>query len=59
VSFSRTPRFVLVAGVNGAGKSTFSQDSTTLIELLHLSSAESIEVINPDTITWEVVSSPN
>ena len=55
MSVSSAPWFVLVAGVNGAGKSTFSQDSTTLIKLLHLSSAESIEVINPDTITRAIL----
>ena len=49
------PWFVLVAGINGAGKSTFSQNSATLVELLALSSADSIEVLNPDTITRAIL----
>ena len=54
---SHTPPawFGLVAGVNGAGKSTFSQDSATLSSLIQLSSTSVIEVINPDTITRAIL----
>jgi predicted ABC-type ATPase len=50
------PWFVLVAGVNGAGKSTFSQDPATLIELLQLSTADSVEVLPDNKIRkrWQM-----
>jgi predicted ABC-type ATPase len=48
-----TPWFVLVAGINGAGKSTFAQDRATLQVLLDARGAE-IEIINPDLITREI-----
>jgi predicted ABC-type ATPase len=54
VSRAGAPWFVLVGGINGAGKSTFSQTPDTLVELLELSSAESIEVLNPDTLTRRI-----
>jgi len=48
---SRTaPWFVLVAGINGAGKSTFAQNRATLQVLLNARGSE-IEIINPDLIT--------
>jgi predicted ABC-type ATPase len=49
-----TPWFVLVAGINGAGKSTFAQDHATLRVLLEARGPE-IEVINPDLITREIL----
>jgi predicted ABC-type ATPase len=52
---SEAPWFVLVAGINGAGKSTFSQDPDVLAKLVALSNAPSIEVINPDDVTKEVM----
>jgi predicted ABC-type ATPase len=48
-----TPWFVLVAGINGAGKSTFAQDRATLRVLLEARGPE-IEVINPDLVTREI-----
>ncbi|MGE6760753.1 AAA family ATPase [Corallococcus interemptor] len=45
------PWFMLVGGINGAGKSTISQDPETLRSLVKLSDADSIEIINPDTVT--------
>ena len=51
---SPTPWFVLVAGINGAGKSTFAQNRATLQVLLDARGAE-IEVINPDLITREIL----
>ena len=50
------PWFVLVAGINGAGKSTFAQDHATLRVLLEARGPE-IEVINPDLITREILRS--
>jgi predicted ABC-type ATPase len=47
------PWFVLVAGINGAGKSTFAQNHATLRVLLEAQGPE-IEVINPDLITQEI-----
>lgn len=49
-----SPWFVLVAGINGAGKSTFAQDRATLRVLLEARGPE-IEVINPDLITREML----
>jgi predicted ABC-type ATPase len=51
---SGKPWFVLVAGINGAGKSTFAQDRDTLRVLLDARGPE-LEVINPDLITWEIL----
>jgi predicted ABC-type ATPase len=51
-----TPWFVLVAGINGAGKSTFAQNWATL-QLLEESRGAEIEVINPDLITREILAS--
>ncbi|RKI35634.1 hypothetical protein D7Y27_30950 [Corallococcus sp. AB004] len=45
------PWFMLVGGINGAGKSTFSQSPETLRRLVELSDADSIQIINPDTVT--------
>jgi len=53
---SGTPWFVLVAGINGAGKSTFAQDRATLRVLLEARGPE-IEVINPDLVTREILRS--
>jgi predicted ABC-type ATPase len=50
------PWFVLVAGINGAGKSTFAQNHATLRVLLEARGPE-IEVINPDLITREILRS--
>ncbi|WP_158616302.1 MULTISPECIES: AAA family ATPase [Corallococcus] len=47
----QAPWFMLVGGINGAGKSTFSQSPETLRSLVELSDAERIEIINPDTVT--------
>lgn len=44
------PTFVLFAGINGAGKSTFAQDEGTLAAL------SPVEVINPDLVTRELQS---
>jgi predicted ABC-type ATPase len=50
------PWFVLVAGVNGAGKSTFAQNPHSIKTLCGLSGvADEIEIINPDLITKEIV----
>jgi predicted ABC-type ATPase len=51
----RKPWFVLVGGINGAGKSTFSQSPVTLVRLVRLSKAAEIRVINPDTVTRAIV----
>jgi predicted ABC-type ATPase len=48
-----SPWFVLVAGINGAGKSTFAQNDATLRVLLEAQGPE-IEIINPDLITQEI-----
>ncbi len=46
------PWFVLVAGINGAGKSTFAESPATIRELCGLTgTSEEIEIINPDLIT--------
>ncbi|RKH13372.1 hypothetical protein D7V77_40580 [Corallococcus sp. CA041A] len=45
------PWFMLVGGINGAGKSTISQSPETLRSLVELSDADSIKIINPDTVT--------
>jgi predicted ABC-type ATPase len=50
---SGRPWFVLVAGINGAGTSTFAQNRETLGILLEARGPE-IEVINPDLITREI-----
>jgi len=50
------PWFVLFAGINGAGKSTFAQNRDTLRVLLDARGPE-IEVINPDLITREILRS--
>jgi len=42
------PSFVLFAGINGAGKSTFAQNEDLLAEL------GPVEVINPDLVTREL-----
>ncbi|WP_375761199.1 AAA family ATPase [Corallococcus exercitus] len=47
----QAPWFMLVGGINGAGKSTFSQSPETLRSLVELSDADSIQIINPDTVT--------
>ncbi len=53
---SRGPWFVLVAGINGAGKSTFAQDPASIRELCGLTGApDEIEIINPDIITREIL----
>lgn len=44
------PTFVLFAGINGAGKSTFAQDQGALAAL------SPVEVINPDLVTRELQS---
>jgi predicted ABC-type ATPase len=50
------PWFVLVAGVNGAGKSTFAQNADSIRALCGLGGAtDEIEIINPDLITKEIV----
>jgi len=52
----RGPWFVLVAGINGAGKSTFAQDPASIRELCGLTGApDEIEIINPDIITREIL----
>lgn len=53
---SAGPWFVLVAGINGAGKSTFAQDRETIREFCGLTAtSEEIEIINPDLITKEIL----
>ncbi len=53
---SPRPWFVLVAGINGAGKSTFAQDPTTIRESCGLSgTSDEIEIINPDIITRKLL----
>ncbi len=53
---SRGPWFVLVAGINGAGKSTFAQDPASVRELIGLTgAADEIEIINPDIITKQIL----
>ncbi|MDZ4811742.1 MAG: AAA family ATPase [Pseudomonadota bacterium] len=47
------PWFVLIAGVNGSGKSTFARPET-IAGLLEESDADFIEVINPDTETQRI-----
>jgi predicted ABC-type ATPase len=50
------PWFVLVAGVNGAGKSTFAQNPHSIKTLCGLTgAADEIEIINPDLITVEIM----
>lgn len=49
------PWFVLVGGINGAGKSTFSQNQETLKALLQLSDTDQVEVINPDVVTSAIL----
>ena len=51
---SAAPLFVLVGGVNGAGKSTFAQDKKTLGEFVELDSRE-VEFINPDLVTRALI----
>lgn len=50
------PWFVLVAGINGAGKSTFAQNRETLAVLLEEQGPE-LEIINPDLVTREILKS--
>lgn len=47
------PWFVLIAGVNGSGKSTFAQPAM-IAGLLDESDANAIDVINPDTETQRI-----
>ncbi len=47
------PWFVLIAGVNGSGKSTFAQPGM-IAGLLDESDASEIDVINPDTETLRI-----
>ncbi len=47
------PWFILIAGVNGSGKSTFARKET-LANLLGESDADAIEVINPDVETQRI-----
>ena len=50
------PWFVLVAGVNGAGKSTFAQNPHSIKTLCGLTgAADEIEIINPDLVTKEIL----
>jgi predicted ABC-type ATPase len=50
------PWFVLVAGINGAGKSTFAQDPTIIREFCGLTGRpDDIEIINPDIITRKLL----
>lgn len=52
------PWFVLVAGINGAGKSTFAQKPETIREFCGLSpTSGEIEIINPDLVTKEILKS--
>jgi predicted ABC-type ATPase len=47
---------VLVAGINGAGKSTFAQDRKTIREFCGLTgTSDDIEIINPDIITKKLL----
>lgn len=46
------PWFVLVAGVNGAGKSTFAQFAEALAEL---PDGDRLELINPDILTQQII----
>jgi predicted ABC-type ATPase len=48
------PWFILVAGINGAGKTTFAQNPATLRQILKVSDAERFDVINPDTRTRQL-----
>jgi predicted ABC-type ATPase len=53
---SAQPWFVLVAGINGAGKSTFAQTPTTIRELCGLmGTSDEFEIINPDLITKQIL----
>jgi predicted ABC-type ATPase len=53
---SAHPWFVLVAGINGAGKSTFAQDPITIREFCGLTgTSDDIEIINPDIITRKLL----
>jgi len=53
---SARPWFVLVAGINGAGKSTFAQFPAAIREMCGLTeTADEIEIINPDRITKEIL----
>lgn len=58
---SARPWFVLVAGINGAGKSTFAQNPATIRQLCGLTgSSDEIEIINPDVITRKLLeTAPN
>ena len=47
------PWFVLIAGVNGSGKSTFAQPAM-IAGLLDESDANAMDVINPDTETQRI-----
>jgi predicted ABC-type ATPase len=50
------PWFVLVAGINGAGKSTFAQKPETIREFCGLTAtSDEIEIINPDLVTKEIL----
>lgn len=51
-----SPWFVLVAGIKGAGKSTFAQNRETLAVLLENQGPE-LEIINPDLVTREILKS--
>jgi predicted ABC-type ATPase len=48
------PWFILVAGINGAGKSTFAQNEDTLLELINKADVGGIDIINPDTVTRQI-----
>ena len=53
---SSPPWFVLVAGVNGSGKSTFAQNPEAIKELCGLTGdVDEIEIINPDLITKAII----
>jgi len=45
------PWFVLVAGSNGAGKSTFAQSPATLAAMVDDARLSELQVINPDEVT--------
>lgn len=49
---TEAPWFILVGGINGAGKSTFAQDSETIYGLC---GAEGVEYINPDLVTKAIL----
>ena len=51
------PWFVLVAGINGAGKSTFTQNEHFLLALIKDANVAKVDVINPDTVTRQIVGS--